>query len=138
MTLRMTHNERLLVVQVILQRICHWVLVAYEVKWFAVRYEIIAVDEAWIEELVGDKVPLGPIEVDAEVGQTMLEPQLLSEVHVWFEHGLHLVDALRKARETIEWLLLPVHVVYNVVDGLEDVLKVGLRFRYRIFSRAIW
>ena len=60
----------------------------------------------------------------------MIEPQLLGKVPAGFQHSLHGVDALREAREAIEWLLLPVHVVNDVVSCLEDASIVDLCLRY--------
>ena len=97
---------------------------------FTVWYEDLTADKPRVEELISDEVPLWPAKVDTEEGQTMSKLELLREMHTGFQHSLHGVDALREAREAIKWLILPVHVVNNVVNACENLLKVGLRLQY--------
>lgn len=46
----------------------------------------------------------------------MFQPKLLPEVLVALVQGLHLVDSLRKAGDSVEGLILPIHVVEDEVD----------------------
>ena len=95
-----------------------------------VWYEDLTADKSSIKELISDEVPLRPAKVETEEGQTMSKLELLGEMHAGFQHSLHGVDALREASEAIEWLLLPVHVVDDVVSCLEDASIVDLCLRY--------
>ena len=83
---------------------------------FAAGNEDIAADERAAQEVVGDPVPFGPVEVYGEVGHAVFQPKLLPEVLVALVQGLHLVDSLRKAGDSVEGLILPIHVVEDEVD----------------------
>ena len=80
MPLIVLHNKWFLIVEVISQAFSELVLITFKVKRFTVWYKDVTTDEARLEELVGDEVPLGPIEVDAEKGESMLQSELFGAV----------------------------------------------------------
>ena len=56
--------------------------------------ESLAIHEFTSEKVVCDPVPFWPIEVYVEVGQRVLESELLFEILIALIQGLYLVDAL--------------------------------------------
>ena len=136
-TLCVLDHRRPLEVQEVPQIDCHRVLLAGKMEGLASGDEYVAADERAAQEVVCDPVPLGPVEVDGEVGHAVLQPQLLPEVLLALEHGLHLVDSLREARYAIEGLVLPIDEVEDKVNGLNHVLVVRLRLRDCHLLRAV-
>ena len=137
MALIVLNNNRSLIVEIISKLARHWVLLWRKVKRFDIGYENISGDKLGPQIFVGNDVPFWSIEIDHKIWHWMLTLHLTFEVHLCFEQGLSLVDALRKACNSVIRLLLLIHVVNNEEDWFEGPVKINLRFTDGYLLRTV-